>query len=168
MTLTLTLTLALTPTPTPTPTLTRCASRRTWPSPPYISLYLHPYLPYISYVSPYISPNQVRLASYLAISAAPPDDVRGFLPLLRAVLAGLREERMDPTQPVRVGLLSDNAARACDYCHREIFNTCVRVRHPSLDASRAARPNPLRTGPRAPASTDLTLPQPLIRTRTRP
>ena len=94
----------------------------------------------------------VRLASYLAISAAPRDDVRGFLPLLRAVLAGLREERMDPTHPVRVGLLSDNAARACDYCHREIFNTCVRVRHPSLDASRAARPNPLRTGPRAPVS----------------
>ena len=51
----------------------------------------------------------MRLASYLAISAAPPDDVRGFLPLLRAVLAGLREERMDPTQPVRVGLLSDHA-----------------------------------------------------------
>ena len=27
------------------------------------------------------------------------------------------------------------------------------MRHPSLDASRAARPNPLRSGPRAPAST---------------
>ena len=59
--------------------------------------------------NPTPNPNKVRLASYLAISAAPPDDVRGFLPLLRAVLAGLREERMDPTQPVRVGLLSDHA-----------------------------------------------------------
>ena len=81
----------------------------------------------------------MRLASYLAISAAPPDDVRGFLPLLRAVLAGLREERMDPTQPVRVGLLSDNAARACDYCHREIFNTWLGL---GLGSDPNPNPNP--------------------------
>ena len=81
---------------------TRCVSPRT----------LHPYLPYISlHISPHlpcISPNQVRLASYLALSAALPGDVhvRAFPPLLRAVLAGLLEARtlLDLTRPYSLAL----------------------------------------------------------------
>ena len=83
-----------------------------------------------------------------------------LLPLCRGLLDAERVEN-GSMSAVGLGKLQDHAPRACDRCHAEIFNRCVRVRAPlarkpcAPDATPddrleplPARPNPRRDAPR--------------------